>query len=1609
MKKIFTLLAVFLMTMLSVNAQYLLQEDFENDIDNWTMVSMDSTNNPFFGIFNSSDNAYEGDNCFRFSSYLSAMDYNQYLITPELTLNAEITYMLQFYYRGYRASDKFKVMYSTTDNDISSFTVLYDFETVPTSWTQASFALPSGTKYVAINYYGDFAYYLYVDNFNIGQITAPTVTINGPASVQTGASAQFIAESPLAETFAWTVDGTAVPSITDTLSYTFSTVGIHTVSVTVSNTIGSATATHTVEVYSCDEVQTLPYFEGFENDLSACWQNIDNDGDGYYWTPTFQYAAHTGNGMIYSASYLNSVGALSPDNWLITPAVDLSSNATLSFWVCAQDDRWGYEHYGVYISTTGTDTADFTLLFEETLDANSGAKTPSPWKQKTISLYDYTGQTVRIAFRHFNCSDMFYLNIDDIEISNVPSITVAPNTLSINTIVGGQSTATATVNGLNLTDGITATTTAPFAVSSDGINFNSTTTLPLTGGTLYVQYSATAEGSETGTVTLSSTGATDETITLIGNALEAATLPYSADFEDSYEKTHWMIVGEGPNNWVIGTAANYTEDGGYALYVSNDSGTTNAYTNSTASVSWAYRDIVFDQFNEYHLAFDFRGYGENNYDYLKVYLGYPAEVSASSFSAPEGATLLGTFSGISDWTHFTTTLPSSFSGLQRLYLLWRNDGNVGTNPPAAIDNLTIVGSNCVAPNVYLSDFTPESLTLNWVAGNTESSWEVEYCTDTANWISAGIVTSSPYTIDNLDTLTTYTIRIRSICGDGEFSDWETIQATTSLCGASERCAYTFNLTDSYGDGWNGCTLDVQQNGVTVTTLGLSSGSSATETVNLCDNIPTSLVWHVGSYAYEAGFSIVSPYGEEIYSISNMADYTTQTFTTDCSQPTCFRPTDIIISGISSTTMEVSWTPTGTETAWNLGYKENSDDIWTVIPVTTNPYTLTNLTASTIYDVRVQADCGGGDISSWSNAITASTTMEPVGLPYTADFSDPNDAWVLKNGGCVNYWTMGMVDDEDALFVTTDSTSPGYNITSTSVVSAQKLFTVGTSPTVTISYDVQVGGESHYDYLKMFLAPASVEFPASSTAPASSDYAHSDYSDYAYDFLSHNYSTNISYPYILNLLDSAIHVQATMANPNANPDANSTALLVFAWKNDGTVGTQPAAIIKNLTVTSAYTATDVATICASELPYEWNGVIFTEGGTQTATLQAENGSDSIVTMILTVNDVYAVTETRYVCPNELPYEWNGVTFTAAGSQIVTLTAANGCDSVGTMMLYINPTYTVTDARTICQSELPYEWNGVTFTAAGVQIATLQTVHGCDSVVVMALTVNDAYVANETVTLCPSELPYVWNDLTFTESGTQTLTLQTENGCDSVLTMTVTVNSGYAVTETTFICPNELPYEWNGVTFTAAGIQNVTLTAADGCDSVVTMVLNIYPTFMVTDSRTICPGELPYEWNGVTFTAAGVQATSLQTINGCDSIVVMTLTVHDAITSEFTIETSDSCYHWNGQTYCSSGDYTQTFTAANGCDSVVTLHLTTSVGVVNHELGTSLYLAPNPTKNISRIMGLSESLKCVEIMDMRGRLVIKSYDHEIDVSTLPAGVYVVKVFTESGVTNLKLVKP
>lgn len=155
--------------------------------------------------------------------------------------------------------------------------------------------------------------------------------------------------------------------------------------------------------------------ESFENGIPASWDVFDQDGDGYTWEVNNAFNGHNNGQCASSASYVNDVGAVTPKNWLITPSLYLSGNATLTYWVAVQDADWASEHYGVYIATGGSTT--YYWLFDETMTAKGDGKAQGAWYQRSINLSDYAGQNVRIAFIHLDCTDQFWLNLDDVKVT----------------------------------------------------------------------------------------------------------------------------------------------------------------------------------------------------------------------------------------------------------------------------------------------------------------------------------------------------------------------------------------------------------------------------------------------------------------------------------------------------------------------------------------------------------------------------------------------------------------------------------------------------------------------------------------------------------------------------------------------------------------------------------------------------------------------------------------------------------------------------------------------------------------------------------------------------------------------------------------------------------------------------------------------------------------------------------------------------------------------------------------------------------------------------------------------------------------------------------------
>lgn len=144
------------------------------------------------------------------------------------------------------------------------------------------------------------------------------------------------------------------------------------------------------------------------------WTIVDSDGDGFNWQffnntglTTGRMTAHDGEGLVASASYDNDTHtALTPDNWLISPVVTLGGG--LSFWACGQDGTYCDEVFGVFVCVgNSTNPADFVRVGTDKTATGS-------YVEYEFDLSQYAGQTGRFAIRHYNVTDMFFLNIDDV-------------------------------------------------------------------------------------------------------------------------------------------------------------------------------------------------------------------------------------------------------------------------------------------------------------------------------------------------------------------------------------------------------------------------------------------------------------------------------------------------------------------------------------------------------------------------------------------------------------------------------------------------------------------------------------------------------------------------------------------------------------------------------------------------------------------------------------------------------------------------------------------------------------------------------------------------------------------------------------------------------------------------------------------------------------------------------------------------------------------------------------------------------------------------------------------------------------------------------------------
>ena len=433
---------------------------------------------------------------------------------------------------------------------------------------------------------------------------------------------------------------------------------------------------------------------------------------------------------------------------------------------------------------------------------------------------------------------------------------------------------------------------------------------------------------------------------------------------------------------------------------------------------------------------------------------------------------------------------------------------------------------------------------------------------------------------------------------------------------------------------------------------------------------------------------------------------------------------------------------------------------------------------------------------------------------------------------------------------------------------------------------------------------------------------------------------------VNPLPEVVITGSTAICPGGSTVLTATGADSYMWSNGSSnssipvnmfgqysvIGTSAAGCFSTASVTVLVSQPPVITIsgntdiCAGEsttltandgVNYMWsNGstadtLVATTGGTWQVIGYNADGCSNMASV--TVNLWQPATTNLYITSFDSCYMWFGTPRCESGDYTHTLQTIHGCDSVIILHLTLEDAITTEFSATSCDS---YTWNGITYSQSGNYTQNFTAVNGNDSIVTLHLTINYSVSEVVEVTACDS---YEWNGQTYTSSGNYTQTFIAANECDSVVTLNLTVNPSVSEVVEATACDS---YLWNDSNYTVSGDYIQIFTAANGCDSVVTLHLTINHPVAEFVETTVCDS---YEWNGQSYVTSGDYTQTFTAANGCDSVVTLHLIVNDTKHVEFADSTCTT-YTWNGQSYAQSGDYTQNFTAANGCDSVVTLHLT-----------------------------------------------------------------------------------
>ncbi len=460
----------------------------------------------------------------------------------------------------------------------------------------------------------------------------------------------------------------------------------------------------------------------------------------------------------------------------------------------------------------------------------------------------------------------------------------------------------------------------------------------------------------------------------------------------------------------------------------------------------------------------------------------------------------------------------------------------------------------------------------------------------------------------------------------------------------------------------------------------------------------------------------------------------------------------------------------------------------------------------------------------------------------------------------------------------------------------------------------------------------------------------------------NYCDSMSSDQITLDLTQGLNVSAAFVDPGSGCvpyQLNSSATMgnnSYTWTLDGQVISNEAALNYelmtagdfllelivsnpascNLADTASLTVSAYAVPEVVDVPVELceggsyqlpNTQVVSEAGDYQVSYLNANNCDSLVNYVLSINQNFEQNVSVEICEGSNYALPDGGVVVDAGTYTTILQATNNCDSV----IYTTISYTLLSESyqtvSICEGQSFTLPDGGVVTDAGTYSSTLQSADGCDSLVYTTIDFTEVVQGSELVSICEGSSYQLPSGEVVSQAGNYVSSLFSNEGCDSIVNTSLTFLPISNYEEDLEICPDSAAILADGSTISEAGEYNFTFTGVNGCDSLVKQNIVLLSEYQSTFEDSFCQEENYVLPTGVEVDSPGQYEVSFTAENGCDSLVLYELSLLPVFVEEFRETVCDGAVYTlaDGSEVAETDIYEVMLISELGCDSLIVYDL------------------------------------------------------------------------------------